>query len=960
MDTMSARRLVAVLIFVVCSLASAALGQVTTSNPLDDTKAAVEEVLDDAGVPFSDQQNGELALVMEEQRQASERLFGDIMDFSGGPVRGADRDRALAGIQWMNEAFEASLTDLLTPAQNRVWTEHRAVEIRAAGGPPALRLFLDEAGVPLDTRQTRLTTAIYETAAGRLRRGETDGAAATGVTDIENEALVEVADLLTPPQVEAVLTAAGPGVSRGPVGGPADPGGDEGYASQPPGSAPVAPDTRFGRVVRALRALARPTAAFVGGATASGSAASSEQIAQIRINNNQFTTENFGGRGAPGFGNSGRNFRRGGGGGGRGGPRRGGGGNIEIIERGGTGDFHGNFSFDFRDEALTAPNALADNKPEFQQRNINANISGPFIRDFLTASFTFNQNERENADTVVASTPTGDLSFGIVSPEVSRSYSTNGQMQLGTAHALHFNLRYQHETSDNNGVGGFSLPERASTQSRTNINAGLREIWVISPRTLHEVSLTHFGNESTNEAVTRAERINVLDAFRSGGADRNNRRRENNYTLANLLWYEGDRLTFKTGTEIGYRTNSSFSEDGFFGTFTFSSLDDFLAGRPLAYTVTQGDPDLDTTQLEVAGFVQTDWRVSRRFTFFAGLRYERQTNITDNDNFDPRVGFAYSLGSATVLRGGAGLFHQNLNLGLVQDVLRLDGARQFEIEVNNPSYPDPFAGGEGSVVPPSSRRLFAPDLSVPYQASASLSLERTLPWNVSVNASYDFSRGYDRFRTINLNAPLPGEIAPPNPDEGRILQLESTGRSRSHGVRLGFRQRLTFLTYNASYTLSSNHDDGQGPFYVPMNSHDPDADWGRAGFNQRHRYSFGVNMEAPFGTLLTIDADGNSGRPYNITTGADDNNDLESNDRPDGVARNSADGPSFFNVDMTLSKTFRLNDRGTQLSIFANVDNVFNLVNLRNPSGVLTSSFFGIPTSASSARDAELGMRYQF
>ena len=211
----------------------------------------------------------------------------------------------------MNEAFEASLTDLLTPAQHRVWTEHRAVEIRAAGGPPALRLFLDEAGVPLDARQMRLTTAIYETTAGRLRRAEAGGAVATGVTDIENEALVEVADVLTPPQVEAVLTAAGPGVSRGPVGGPADPGRNEGSASQPPGPASAAPDTRFGSVVRALRALARPTAAFVGGATASGSAASSEQIAQIRINNNQFTTENFGGRGAPGFGNFGGTFAAG-------------------------------------------------------------------------------------------------------------------------------------------------------------------------------------------------------------------------------------------------------------------------------------------------------------------------------------------------------------------------------------------------------------------------------------------------------------------------------------------------------------------------------------------------------------------------------------------------------------------------------------------------------------------------
>ncbi len=35
-------------------------------------KAGAEDVLAEAGVPFTEQQNGELALVMEEQRRASE------------------------------------------------------------------------------------------------------------------------------------------------------------------------------------------------------------------------------------------------------------------------------------------------------------------------------------------------------------------------------------------------------------------------------------------------------------------------------------------------------------------------------------------------------------------------------------------------------------------------------------------------------------------------------------------------------------------------------------------------------------------------------------------------------------------------------------------------------------------------------------------------------------------------
>ena len=131
------------------ALLAPAAAQVVTSNPLDEIKAKLESVLEQAGMPFTDEQTRELALVMEEQRQASERLFGDIMDFSNGPVRGADRDRALAGIQWMIEAFEAKLTDVLTPEQNAAWTGFRRAEILKAGGLPALRIVLRQDGAPL-------------------------------------------------------------------------------------------------------------------------------------------------------------------------------------------------------------------------------------------------------------------------------------------------------------------------------------------------------------------------------------------------------------------------------------------------------------------------------------------------------------------------------------------------------------------------------------------------------------------------------------------------------------------------------------------------------------------------------------------------------------------------------------------------------------------------------------------
>src|SRR5262249_44711366 len=50
----------------------------------------------------------------------------------------------------------------------------------------------------------------------------------------------------------------------------------------------------------------------------------------------------------------------------------------------------------------------------------------------------------------------------------------------------------------------------------------------------------------------------------------------------------------------------------------------------------------------------------------------------------------------------------------------------------------------------------------------------------------------------------------------------------------------------------------------------------------------------------------NSGNPYTVTTGRDDNGDQSTNDRPAGYNRNSERGPGRFNVDMSFSKQFSL------------------------------------------------------
>src|SRR5262249_2234529 len=94
-----------------------------------------------------------------------------------------------------------------------------------------------------------------------------------------------------------------------------------------------------------------------------------DQIQEIRINNNPYSTEFSG----IGFGR------------------------VEIITRAGTGNFNGSMQFNFKDESLDARNPNSLTRPPYQTRNFNTNYGGPIIKNKLTMNFRANNNENENS-----------------------------------------------------------------------------------------------------------------------------------------------------------------------------------------------------------------------------------------------------------------------------------------------------------------------------------------------------------------------------------------------------------------------------------------------------------------------------------------------------------------------------------------------------------------------------------
>lgn len=124
---------------------------------------------------------------------------------------------------------------------------------------------------------------------------------------------------------------------------------------------------------------------------------------------------------------------------------------------------------------------------------------------------------------------------------------------------------------------------------------------------------------------------------------------------------------------------------------TSSQLEDFLAGAPFKASVLTGDPRRTLSNWGYAGFIQDDFRATKRLTVNFGLRYELNTtpkeahnllgnfdpNVgmvqvgkqissaynSDPKNFAPRFGFAWDVNGkgSTVLRGGGGLVYETVN-----------------------------------------------------------------------------------------------------------------------------------------------------------------------------------------------------------------------------------------------------------------------------------------------------------
>ena len=674
----------------------------------------------------------------------------------------------------------------------------------------------------------------------------------------------------------------------------------------------------------------------------------------------------------------------------------GGGPRVEIRTTPGGDRWRNNAGVTLRDESLNARNAFSKARPTGQTRQYSWDLNGPVVRNRTGLSVSVTGSESMQNRTIRAAAPEGLFSTLVEQPSRRVGLWTRLDHEITPSQSLRIEFNHAVNDAQNQRISELDLPERAVTETGADGALQIGHHATSGAGLMNDLRFNLSWQSSDVTSLTNTRTIRVLDAFSSGGAQQDGSSRSRTLYLENDLEFTVRRLhRISAGVRVDGSDYYGDENSNAIGTYTFTNLEAFAAGRPTTFTQRLGDPTFDYSMYQVGWHVQDDYRVRRNLMVNLGLRHDFQTHVRDWANFSPRIGVNWTLSSKTrtALRGSVGVFHSSLSAETYQRTLLVDGVRQADIVISDPGFPDPFSAGVTQTALAPSVFRAARDLELPFNRRYTVGVDQPIGSHLRIRSTFSHQRGYNQFRSRDANAPVNG--VRPEPSFRTITALESIGQSLQRSLQTDV--VVTYpsrrLSANVNYTLGEMMNDADGAFALPPDSFDLTGEWGPARGDVRHRVNAAVNSDLPGQFRINANFRAQSASPYTITTGRDENGDGVYSERPPGVARNSARGAMSKNFDLTVTWGLNVGHRrpietqrvGSDLrplaaqtaavpraplparanylirfEVFARANNVLNFVNLQNFSGVLTSPFFGLPTSASFARHLVVGTRVWF
>lgn len=595
----------------------------------------------------------------------------------------------------------------------------------------------------------------------------------------------------------------------------------------------------------ALQALAGPAVGPNGGQIfidgfSGGNLPSKESIREIRINQNPFSAEND----QPG-------------------------GRIDILTRPGTDKLRGSAGFNFNDESFNSRNPFvtrSSKRTPFQFRQYSFNLSGPLVARKASYFFDFNRNATDDNELVRATVLDSNLNIVDVGqtflvPRRGTNFGSRIDYAINTNNTLVGRYNFNRFRTTNQGIGGFSLPERAYDSVNTFQTFQLTETAVLNPTTINETrfQFNHSVNESLGDSTIPV--VNVSGAFISGGSQIGHQKNQrNNWELANFTAIQHGTHAIKFGGRVRGVSIDDTNPNNFGGSWSFTggfgmtSIERYqltldlqrqgktpeeiraAGGGASQFTINTGNPLAGVTQKDFGLFIQDDWRARPNLTLSAGLRYEYQTNAASKFNFAPRVALAWSPGAANsarppqmVIRVGAGIFYNRfgefntlqanrnngenvLSYAITEETGRINPPTiaQQQVPTVAPAYAllnsfDPDSVPSVANVPATQQTIWRidPDLQIPTVYVVGTQVERQLPRNITMYVGFYNIKIQHVIRARDINAPLPGSIIPVI-RPGGIRPDPTRGEINQYEASGRYNQRQFFVGFNSRLSRTIN------------------------------------------------------------------------------------------------------------------------------------------------------------
>ncbi len=590
------------------------------------------------------------------------------------------------------------------------------------------------------------------------------------------------------------------------------------------------------------------------------------------------------------------------------------GGVVNMVTRSGTNGLHGSIFEFLPNSDMDARNFFDRDKPAFKRNQFGGSLGGAIKKDRTFFFGNYEGLRQRQGVTVVATVPDSNVHQGLIpapggglqsvniAPEI-RPYLNlwplpNGPV-LGSGIANlfasasspvtedYFVARGDHLINDRQSLfarftfdqGKLTAPDAVPiTNSQAGVHtryATVQHDLIVTPQFLMTTRIAANRTLLASDEISLVNYSPSLNLFLPGylpqlsfsgvnilgpGGQNLVHRAQNLYDFQESIQYIHGSHSMRLGGQITHiGTNKGLEVAGLNGTFSWNTLQDFLADNRLATFAApaQGSQTYRSFVQNIYGiYFQDDWKMRSNFTWNLGLRYEPYTAPTEKygrlsmvkdwvtatafdttiglfknpskKDFSPRVGFAWDPkgNGKTAVRAGWGLFFVDILapyyitvgqkdppfFGSTSTVLGNLASAVSDMAQIGPALLSP------KLIPATYMELAQWNLNPSYELKFNFSVERQLPGNLSASAGYLGGRGIHLWRKVDVNdSPsllvggrpfVPAGTPRVNQNTGVGNTGYSDAQSFYNGLQLELKKRFSHgFQMQSSFTWSKNIDD---------------------------------------------------------------------------------------------------------------------------------------------------------